>query len=364
MALLLGLVAVAVAGVAGAVATGDHACPAWLGEYARWHAQQDRVQCNKLSYVALGSGFGDRIRGLFWALRMAVATGRCFRVHIKISDTLNLQDLFEPTEIDWRFDAEQTMRTYLGAFTGLGACGKYGTHRCEADAPVTYPLLDMLNDPSKKDVFISGNPRAGDDLWGVPGGERYAISEHWTSGDVHCLWQAVFRPTLLLQTAIEQEHQALVAAGLLRASEPFTAVHMRLGNLEGERERVDRGDRYDTLLGVLTAAHANGWPVYMATSDSALRDAVRAGMFANVTGPHQVSCSGSLCSLQRHDRKEAVHSERSDFNHLHTFAELGMLARGTCGVWTESGFSNVARWWGGSHACAECIGCSMWQPET
>lgn len=39
--------------------------------------------------------------------------------------------------------------------------------------------------------------------------------------------------------------------------------------------------------------------------------------------------------------------------HLQTFVELGLLAGGQCAVWSPSGFSNLARWWGG-HSTKEC----------
>jgi hypothetical protein len=50
---------------------------------------------------------------------------------------------------------------------------------------------------------------------------------------------------------------------------------------------------------------------------------------------------------------DAVDVPHSDFDghseeaHMQAFVELGLMARARCLVTSESGFSNVARWWGG-----------------
>lgn len=43
-------------------------------------------------------------------------------------------------------------------------------------------------------------------------------------------------------------------------------------------------------------------------------------------------------------RSENVSERPQPDEHLHTFVELGVLARATYGVWSMSGFSNLARW--------------------
>ena len=97
---------------------------------------------------------------------------------------------------------------------------------------------------------------------------------------------------------------------------------------------MDRGDRFEMLVKGLEASLDFGKRVFLAASDSDVRRLVRMGAFVNVSGP-----------IAPH----AVHGSKTDHNHMQTFGELGFMAQSTCGVWTRSGFGDMARWWSKQH---------------
>lgn len=63
-------------------------CPAWLDDYISWHRQARSApdskflvwRCNKGQEVTCG-GLGDRLRGIMWTLRVAVASRRVLLIN-------------------------------------------------------------------------------------------------------------------------------------------------------------------------------------------------------------------------------------------------------------------------------------------
>ena len=228
-----------------------------------------------------GQGFGDQFRGLFWALRLAAAHGREFRVDLHIDKQNRLEHLFEPALIDWRVGNETQPANYT--FNDMRISTGAGIHGVWNDLPSF-----NNSESTSPDSFIF-------------------VNTSMSSGHMHCLWHALFKPTPYLQASIDREYSHFANSANLGADGLFTAIHLRLGNLEGERGAVDRGGApLEMFIRVLEAAEAHQLPIFFATSDSDVRRAIRKGWLTNVTGPRF---------------EHAVHSSITDANHLETFTE-------------------------------------------
>ena len=122
-------------------------------------------------------------------------------------------------------------------------------------------------------------------------------------------------------------------------------VHLRGGNLVGEDHVDGRGEPAHMLSGSLHCVHAWGLPTYLSSSDRRIRAAVIDGAFgANVTGP-----------LERDALHVTYDTVSPASAHFRTLVELGALAGASCFVASRSGFSDVARWWGGMD-CVRYVG--------
>lgn len=203
-------------------------------------------------------------------------------------------------------------------------------------ACASHTLTPSLSAPQVNIFSIGG---AHEDLGGFPGAS--AVNGSLWSPHLSCVWHSLYTPTTLLAAAVQDEYDGHLHAGRLGPEGKFTAIHLRGGNLVGERENVVRGNPLYNLLDALNLARGFGLPVFLAASDSRVRSAVATGVLVGVAGPSEA---------------EAVHSGVRDFNHLRTFVELGMLARGACGIWTPSGFGAIARWWSEHHDCQGWVG--------
>lgn len=86
-------------------------------------------------------------------------------------------------------------------------------------------------------------------------------------------------------------------------------------------------------------------PLLLVSDNAALRLAVSGGRLWGVVGPP----GGAVHTSRGAPGEEDV---------WRTWVELGMLARARCLVVSFSGFSNIARWWGGSdcvRSVDECV---------
>lgn len=157
---------------------------------------------------------------------------------------------------------------------------------------------------------------------------------------LHCMFASLFTSSKALQRRIDTSLQSLF--GSEQRVEAFAAAHLRLGGLAGEGHDVKYGSI--TLLslsaahGCLTRLAGQHSPridaLVVVTDNTVLRHAIASGMLSGVSGP-----GGSAT--------HSASASASDESAWQAWTELGMLAQAQCLVTSASGFSNIARWWGG-----------------
>jgi len=201
-------------------------------------------------------------------------------------------------------------------------------------------------------------------MQGLPGA---ALSDAESMVELHCLWSLLYTPSPMLRVK--------VAAQLMRMygtpSPKYVAAHLRLGGMQGELSKhVDEAN--DQLLlskaNDFVSQHAvhlcaldlknnvtvNGRghvgegmpPALLVTDNAVLRHAAHSRLLSGMVGPGHYAVHLS----------RGVPSEADQWN---TYIELGLLARATCLIRSDSGFSNIAMWWGGATCVKhvnDCIG--------
>lgn len=128
--------------------------------------------------------------------------------------------------------------------------------------------------------------------------------------------------------------------------EDYTSIHLRgqgmRGELGGNHTQPANLTLYAPFVDAVKCGQVAKLPIFMAASDVDIRRAIQERQYPGVFGP------STRWAVHPHaDTVAEVEKRPKEDEHLQTFVELGLLAGGRCGVWSRSGFSNMARWWGG-----------------
>eukprot|EP00808_Paulinella_micropora_P031453 g49089.t1 len=311
----------------------------WLDEYAKYHKEHKGDTSVRTftiyKFNHQGIGWGDVFRELIWGLRYAIAHQRVYYIHA-INDPIQLLDLFEPTEIDWRIPADGE------PFKSMHLRQPLTVQESRVMIDETDPsVLEGITHLTSDGILMA-------DYHVVKNQDILPVNLSLEELDGHCLFAFLFTPTAKLQAAITKEQQRLFGNN----SSIYSAIHIRginlrgSENLEGAVDGHRRGDEAEMLVGSLFCARQWGKRVYLASSDQSIRQAVLERAFGHqVVGP-----------VPTHAVHVAYSRNSAYEDHFETLVELGTLAGAKCLVVTASGFSNVARWWGGAAPCERYVG--------
>lgn len=134
-----------------AVAVAAGGCPAWLAEYAAFHATARNDPSAKFliwtcnlehrpgaSRYVLGNdcnGLGDRLRGIMWMVRAAAAAGRVLLAMERMPAPLEAYLEPPPGGIDWRTSPELEAYTLEVANAAAPGRVRHTHHNSEARSP-------------------------------------------------------------------------------------------------------------------------------------------------------------------------------------------------------------------------------------
>ena len=303
-------------------------CPQWLESYADWHSKTlhtlGESQHRKIVYVcnSLCGGLGDRIRGLFFTLRIAAATNRLF--FVEWSSPLKLSAVLAPSIINWTvpgelFNASRNTLTYMDPMISED-------RRASFDMQIKIDFSAALN------VWLQTNELPDVHL-------STLIDTPLSAEHMNCIWTYLFSETVELTDLIRLEQRKL---GIVRNE--YVAGHLRLGGSEGEEESVNRLPfsieaalsilrRCNEILGPKSSKAVV--PLLLITDNVYLRD-VFARRAPNISSLFVVPTTSPI----HYDRAS------STSRHIDTFIELGLLAQSKYLLLSPSGFSNVAMWLG------------------
>lgn len=250
--------------------TGNYSCPAWIDTYASFHVRE-KTNPNAKYLIGLGNsnGMGDRIRGMMYAVKVAVATNRVVLFSWGYEHGgAPIDYYFRPTKIDRRASTSLFNYSLTMPQTRLkvdhGAIGKafFAAESATIDVPDRIYALE-LTEPLKRPCYGCPNITSLD--------------------DEKCLWEALFAfheediklARLQLRSLLQLPRNATIGSDYM----PFVAIHLRMGGQLGEAEavRVGGGRSLDALLGALSCAQKfrrrmkSTLPVLLITDNSALR---------------------------------------------------------------------------------------------
>lgn len=312
-------------------------------------ATQPRLLAPVRAANCVRAGIGDRVRGMMFLLRVAIASRRVLL--LKWSHPIPLEHFFKPSLIDWRADVkgmvlppavrwfsteERKGQTVVKLPNGTGALDlakqsfDSGWHdvqvaTIQTNMPAYFPVhVPSLNDRSP--MFM------------------------------HCLFKFLFSFSEEAEEAGKQFIQQRYGAS------PYPAAHLRLGQSIDEGPRVDIHDRgFDEAKAVSCAASCSAnlsyacsgvvpnkkTPLLVVTDRQALREDIQAGkypLFASL--PFKRTFHLDLST------------SRNITEHLTTAVELYALAHASSLIVSHSGFSNVALWHSGSTCYKDMAKCS------
>lgn len=175
-------------------------CPAWLAEYAAWQRKARLLQSSKfLVWTCMYGqkqscgGLGDRLRGIMWALRVAVASGRVLMLHQDSPAAMGA--FWTPGSIDWRL-SEALLSPNAGG-------GRSRRLRCTATSSAqegrTKDLRDLQAGALMKEWKDDRIVAVASDMPTHYGAGPGAPVVKWLSHDMHCMFNALFKPAKAVQ---------------------------------------------------------------------------------------------------------------------------------------------------------------------
>jgi len=309
-------------------------CPEWLSQYIEWHKKivsnanlvQQTPSLKFESTSAGDPGLADRMRAILWGLRVAAASNRLFLIHMQ--HPLPLQSVFEPNKINW-------LASKSAPFTQTSASINIDLASPSAPANIIYRGGSF---PLAHASLSSAFPQGYD--------PKFDISADLQSRDSQCLFQALFKPSQKLSSAVDEEVKWLFDGNV---SAEFSAAHLRGGMLTGEEHTIGAetfGDPLNNLLGSLWCLRQWQLPQLIVASTRSIRAAARLGFFNHTQGTRLV---------------EAAHTKApvSSDHHFQSFMEIGVLSRAKCLVITRSGYARIAFWMGGQTNCVRFVGVNL-----
>lgn len=165
-----------------------------------------------------------------------------------------------------------------------------------------------------------------------------------------CIFHTLFQPSMQLAALVRSLREQLFGS----ATEPYVAVHLRIGGFEGERGVVRGGlggANHTTTEAVVSALRAAQQlaagkqlpaPVLVLTDNDALRRRLRSGELPGfISTPFMAK---HAAKVGQHDSQAKRHAM------LTSFADLMLLSQASCLVGSPSGFTRLALIWG-RHDC-------------
>lgn len=308
-------------------------CPPWLADYAKFHQQQrGQPGARYLVQVAdihsgLNGGFGDRLRGALFTVRLAQALGRVALFTWKTP--FELEAFFEPAgSINWstrglNVTFTQAVREYIDA----GRQVLFGDIQS-----------DVLQQSNETYLGIKTNRPVDEACAICP-----PVGSIW-SDEASCFMRSIFK----VEASIQQQTQQQLVALYDQPTPSYVAVHLRLGGMVGEAvgEHDERGK--SPLLNVMAAIRcANALarkssislPILLITDSIVLREFLAENNLAGIITPMGVP----------------VHTDKARTAnlavHQSTLVDMLLLSGAECLVASRSGFSELAWSYGGRKAC-------------
>lgn len=286
--------------------------------------------------VGKSGGFGDRLRGMLYALRLAVASDRVLL--FSWERPVELHQLLVPSgRINWtlegipEFTQEQQQKALVLRFMN----GAY-------HPMVLNGSLASLADPF---VIVQTNQRMDAQCKACPALPEMAPS-------TACVWRRLFKPTDTIQDEAQQELQREFNS----SSPEYVAVHLRLGGFAGEGEHERGSGPLKNFAGALRCAHrlaaqhniSSSVSVLMVTDNQHLRTFLQQGHVPGVVAP----------STEPVHIDQALHLDNNATAHRGTVVDLLLLSRAACLVTSPgykhgglSGFSHHGWLLGGGKPC-------------
>lgn len=308
---------------------------AWVEPYVKFH-RENRLTARRLILDCPpefpGFGLGDRIRGVLYSTRVAAANELILAINW--TDNFDLTGKLQPAEINWLPDFEDT--------------GSRDSMVVPAD---TYEALANALVNSKADLYFCTHEAVMAD----GGAYRDIITKGWNFPGLEAnrlTWSKLFKPTAALRDEYEAARMRIFNTTITNFE--YVGVHLRIGNLVGEGVDIVRTKKCNLLAQLASESCARdmadehipqeeGWPVLLITDNSVLRWGISEHLFDRVVGPSTMAQhSGNTKGLDL----------------MNEYVDLMLLANAKCYVYSDSGFSNLALWWG-NHTCimsiSDCI---------
>lgn len=317
-------------------------CPEWFKDYEAYHAAARGQPGTKYLVhqvpdhkVGKSGGFGDRLRGMLYALRVAAASERVLLY--TWARPVELHDLLVPSgAINWStsgipdfqagLDKAPVLRFMNGAHHPVLLEGKLGN--------MTEPFV-VLQTNARMEALCKGCPE---------------LSE--MDAKTACVWNRLFRPTDAIYKQADQELQRMYG----NSSARYVAVHLRLGGFTGEGEHERGKGPLKNFAGAIRCANqlarqsniSSSTPILLVTDNHHLRTFIQGDNLLNVVTP----------STEPIHIDQALHLDQNVRAHSSTVVDLILLSRGVCLVTSPgyrhgglSGFSHHGWLLGGAKPC-------------
>lgn len=324
----------------------------FLDEYAAFHHKtKGKAEARYLVYHCVGAnssdkcgGLGDRVRGMLFLFRVAIATRRILL--LKWTHPLPLEMFFKPSLIDWRTEIDQEHKPIvrfekiMNMPKGSEAVWPNGT------------LLDLSKQTFESawhDVKVANvqtNMFADAPLFEAP--HLNDKSLHFK----HCLFRYLF----LFSDLAESEGRKYIRR--LYNNAPYPAAHLRLGFSPDENKGRERGVRAEVAVACARTCSARlarcsnvtpntSVPLLVVTDHTDLRQEILAGK-------HPVYASLPYTRTFHLDYSPS----RNITEHITTMVELYVLAHASSLVVSRSGYSHIALWHNGINCYQDIVQCN------
>lgn len=314
-------------------------CPRFLDDYAAYHRENKDRGPRYLVYHCIGGatadrcgGLGDRMRGMLFLFRLAIATRRILL--LKWTYPVPLEALFRPSLIDWRTDN----------YTQYVPMRFEKVFNMPVASQVVHPNGSML-DLSKENFEPAwGRVKVVTAVTNMFADAPLQEAPHLNDRSLqfkHCLFRYLF----LFSQHAEEEGKNWIKH--LFQNAPYPAAHLRLGHSEDEQKGRERGVPAVAAVACVRQCSANlmrcsrtepslSTPLLVVTDHTLLRHEI-------LGGKHQMFSSLTYNRTFHMDYS----SSRSVHDHITTVVELYMLAHASSLVTSRSGFSDIALWHSG-----------------
>lgn len=334
-------------------------CPAWLDAYAMFHpTRRGRKGTKYLVYTCRPKmpgthshclGFGDRFRMIGFLLRLAAAWSRVLL--IDWASPVPIESFFNANRIDWRLtdDERHSVEGLQVTRWGAGILGK---------------------PPDERFVRLVGNT-----IWHASIGNWPATGEqisNYTSPSLSCLWRFLFKPSDAMQRELTAQRVEMFG----NATQPFWGLHVRMGDrAAGSSFATETIPKRDTrlthaqavaLIGCIRRTAGTRLPMYIATDNAILKQAIKAGDPRTLIGNARSNISELTTAFEGvHVRGCTACMINPVFTHNFSraevediFVEMGLLVQSQCFYYAPSNFAETVKAWAGPQHCNRELGLS------